>query len=116
MKSYEKGKLFEDKAVEILKKAGYRILDRNFRTRQGEIDIIAEDGDTLVFVEVRYRKNGNFGSPEETVNRQKVKKLVSTAYRYISMKNLNKAGIRFDLIAIEGGQIRHLKNVIEDIF
>ncbi|SNZ09848.1 putative endonuclease [Persephonella hydrogeniphila] len=113
MKSSDIGKIFEDKAVEFLKEKGYRILDRNFRTRTGEIDIVAKDKDTVVFVEVRYRKNLSFGFPEETVNRKKMKNILSTANRYISMKNFSDFNIRFDVIAIDEKDIRHIKNAFD---
>jgi len=113
MKSSQIGKLAEDKAIELLKKKGYRIIERNFRTKSGEIDIIAEDGKTIVFVEVRFRKHRSFGSPEETVNPKKIKKIVSTANRYISMKNLAGRDIRFDVIALDKEGIRHIINAFD---
>ncbi len=108
MKSSQIGKLAEDKAVSLLKKKGYRIVERNFRTKTGEIDIVAEDRDTLVFVEVRFRKNRSFGTPEETVDPRKIKKIILTANRYISMKNLSGRDIRFDVIAVDEEGIRHI--------
>lgn len=113
MKSTDIGKKFEDKAVNFLENLGYRILDRNFRTRRGEIDIIALDGKTLVFVEVRFRKDSSFGTPQETVNKAKIKKIISAANRYISMKNLDFQDIRFDVIAIDLKGINHIKNAFD---
>ncbi|WP_457624456.1 YraN family protein [Persephonella sp.] len=115
MKSYEKGRLFEDRAVDFLKSSGYEIIGRNFKTRYGEIDIIARDGDTVVFVEVRYRKSSAFGSPEETINLRKIKKIIRAANRYISMKGLENTDIRFDVIAMDEDGIRHIKNAFEGI-
>jgi len=115
MKSYEKGRLFEDRAVDFLKSSGYEILERNFKTRYGEIDIIARDGDTVVFVEVRYRKSSAFGSPEETIDLKKIKKIIRTTNRYISMKNLENTDIRFDVVVFDGNGIRHIKNAFEGI-
>ena len=108
MKSSQIGRLAEDKAVDLLKKKGYRIIERNFRTKSGEIDIIAEDGNTVVFVEVRFRKNKAFGTPEETIDQKKIKKIILTANRYISMKNLTGKDIRFDVIAVDTEGIRHI--------
>jgi len=115
MKSYEKGRLFEDRAVDFLKSFGYEILDRNFKTRYGEIDIIARDEDTVVFVEVRYRKNSAFGSPEETIDYRKIKKIIRAANKYISMKKLENTDIRFDVVAFDGNNIRLIKNAFEGI-
>ena len=108
MKSSEIGRLAEDKVADLLKKKGYRIIERNFRTKAGEIDIIAEDGETIVFVEVRFRKNRSFGTPEETVDPKKIKKIILTANRYISMKNITNKDIRFDVIAVDTEGIRHI--------
>ncbi|WP_457639688.1 YraN family protein [Persephonella sp.] len=116
MKSYETGRLFEDKAVEYLRKKGYRILDRNFKTKYGEIDIIAVDGSTLVFIEVRYRKNSSFGTPEETLDYRKIRKIVNTANRYISIKNMENFDIRFDVIAVDKNGLRHIINAFEGEF
>ncbi|MDQ7055766.1 MAG: YraN family protein [Persephonella sp.] len=86
MKSSQIGKLAEEKAAEFLKNRGYQIVERNFRTKSGEIDIVACKDKTLVFVEVRFRSSKDFGLPEETLNRKKIQKIVNTAYRFISMK------------------------------
>ena len=66
-------------AAAFLEKQGYQILERNFRCRLGEIDLIARDGSTLVFVEVKYRKNADFGTPAEAVNRKKQLTICETA-------------------------------------
>lgn len=68
----KKGNEYEERAVSLLQEKAYRILARNFRTSIGEIDVIAEKDDILVFVEVKYRKNRNFGYGKEAVNSQKI--------------------------------------------
>ena len=113
MKSYLKGKFFEDMAVSFLINKGYYIVERNYRIRTGEIDIIAKDGNTLVFVEVRFRKNIRFGVPEETINYKKIKNIINTAHRYISMNKVEYDDIRFDVIAIENEEIRHILNAFD---
>ena len=101
----------ETLAAEYLEKAGYRILERNFYCRLGEIDIIACEGDVLVFVEVKYRRNLRFGMPEESVDSIKQKKIYKSAMYYIYKchKSYEKS-CRFDVIAVEGSEIRHYKN------
>ncbi len=113
MKSSQIGKLAEEKAAEFLKNRGYQILEKNFRTKFGEIDIVATEEDTLVFVEVRFRRSKDFGLPEETINSRKIQKIVNTAYRYISMKNPHFSDIRFDVIAVDTEGVRHIKNAFE---
>ena len=98
-------------AAEYLEKSGYSILERNFYSRAGEIDIIALDGETVVFTEVKYRKKAGFGTPEEAVGRKKQEKIYKAAMYYI-YKHHKSTDIpcRFDVIAVEGGEIRHYKN------
>ena len=105
------GKDKEALAVEYLKKSGYSILERNFYSRAGEIDIIARDRDTIVFVEVKYRKAAGFGIPEEAVNLPKQGKIYKAAMYYIyKCHKSSNVPCRFDVIAVEGEEIRHYKN------
>ena len=103
------GKFGEDMAVSILEKMGYRILERNFRTKLGEVDIIAEENKDLVFIEVKNRRNLSFGSPQSSVNLRKQMRLVRLALVYVKMKNLRR-NIRFDIFAIEGRNYEVIKN------
>ncbi len=113
MGSFQTGKQAEEMAAKFLENNGYNVIERNFRTRFGEIDIVATEGDTLVFVEVRFRRSKDFGLPEETINSRKIQKIVNTAYRYISMKNPHFSDIRFDVIAVDTEGVRHIKNAFE---
>ena len=99
----------EDKAVRYLKLRGYRILERNFRSRFGEIDIICEKQKTLVFVEVKSRKNALFGGGASAVNAAKQKRLIKTAQTYL-MGNETDREMRFDVIDITGDAVSHIKN------
>ena len=90
----------EEIAVRYLKSRGYRILERNYRVRLGEIDIIAEHGDDLVFIEVKTRSNILFGSPFESVTKQKKQQLSKVALEYISKKNCHNRSARFDVVGI----------------
>ena len=102
----------EDLAVKFLKKKGYRILSRNYKTPLGEIDIVAEEGETLVFVEVKTRADNSFGQPFEAVNYRKREKLRKVALYYL--KNCCKKDLpsRFDVLSI---QTRGDKSAIEHI-
>ena len=98
----------EQAAAQFLRGQGYTILDRNFSTRHGEIDLIACDRDTLVFVEVKMRRTADFGSPEEAVNRKKVLQVGRCALDYIVRKRLSGIPCRFDVVAVhakEDGQM-----------
>jgi putative endonuclease len=90
----------EDLAVNYLKKKGYRILEKNFRTQLGEIDIIAEQNGTIVFVEVKTRTTDAFGLPEEAVTWQKQERIKKVALLYL--KGLKRVPpVRFDVLSIE---------------
>jgi putative endonuclease len=90
----------EDLAEKYLKKAGYRILARNYRCRFGEIDLIAEEGDSLVFVEVKTRSGGGFGHPLEAVDRHKRGQLTRAARRYLEETSATERFCRFDVVAV----------------
>jgi len=109
--SKDKGKESEDVACEYLKRKNYRIIERNFRTRRGEIDIIAEKDGILIFVEVRSLQKGLF-NPIESIGRRKLERILKAA-RYYLMKREN-AVCRFDVIGIIGNgknrRIEHIEN------
>lgn len=112
----ESGKFGEDKAAEYLRKKGYKIVKRNFSCRMGEIDIIAENDEYLVFAEVKLRKNDRYGEAREFVNYSKQQKIIRTASLYLSRYETDKQP-RFDVIEVyaPGGiftpvTINHLEN------
>jgi putative endonuclease len=113
--------------VDYLLGQGYTILQTNWRCRRGEIDIVAQDGATLVFVEVRTRRSANLGSPEESVNAAKQRRLAELAQIYLQGREA--AGRpwldawRIDVIAIRAGDaagsgehLNHLMNAVEGVF
>ncbi len=110
------GKLGEDKAVEMLKRKKYKILERNEENKYGELDIIALDGEEMVFVEVRSKTGVDFGLPEETVKYKKKRRLIRNAKRYIKYQNINTS-YRIDVIGIifnkkkNVKRIKHYKNI-----
>lgn len=105
----------EDIAEKYLKKKSYRIIERNYRCRLGEIDIIALDGRSLVFIEVKTRRNQNYGRPCEAVNAVKIGHIIRTAACYTAHSHLGYEDIRIDVIEIlmqgEKPYIHHIKNV-----
>lgn len=97
------GDAAEDRACRHLEGSGFTIVERNFRTRGGEIDIVARKGDVLVFVEVRSREVPGFGTPEESVTPAKRRRIVAAARGYLSnVPPSSWREARFDVIAIEG--------------
>ena len=105
----KKGFEYEKKASDFLVKQGLSIIEKNFYSKVGEVDIIAKDKGTIVFVEVKYRKNDDFGRPEESVNKKKIKKIKDTAFIYLQINNLYKSDIRFDVVSILGEEITWLR-------
>lgn len=105
-----RGAEYEEVASEYLKSLGYRILKRNYRCRIGEIDIVALDGDTLVFVEVKGGRSPELGHPAERFNRRKLSRIIECAYTYMEREGLTLP-FRVDLIVVFKGEVEHLKNV-----
>lgn len=111
------GRTGEDAAANYLDRCKFRIVERGFRLFRGEIDIIAYDGPTLVFLEVKTRRKEDFGLPEEAVNAAKQRQIRKVAEGYLMTKNLpeSRTPCRFDVLSvipddIRGFQIRHIKN------
>ncbi len=108
------GALGEEAAAELLRSRGYRIVARNHRCRRGEVDLIAERGQLLVFVEVRTRATAAFGGPEETVSFHKQRRVVAAARDYLARWRGPERGARFDVVAVVDGpggpQLTHFEN------
>jgi putative endonuclease len=107
----------ENLAVKFLKEKGYRIIERNYKTPIGEIDIIAQDGNTIVFIEVKTRTDEFFGQPFEAVNKKKRRKLKNVALLYLK-RHVREFSVRFDVLSIfyrENGksEINHIKDAFE---
>lgn len=111
------GKKGEEIAEELLRSKGYKIIKRNFRFGKGEIDIIAKDGDCLVFVEVKSRKNLDFGEPEYSITKSKQRQLKKIAEAYFYINGIDEQLCRFDVITIVGENKNEMKiNHIENAF
>ncbi len=107
------GARYEQQAAEYLEKKGYRILERNFYTRSGEIDIVARDGRYLVFLEVKYRKDIRDGHPLEAVDVRKQERIRQAARFFLLRSGYGEeTPCRFDVIGILGGELLH----VEDAF
>ena len=113
-RSYNKRQVGTEKenlAAEYLKKKGYFIIEKNYRVRQGEIDLVAKDRDTLVFVEVKYRKNPASGFAAEAVGMAKQRKISRVSLSYLSEHGISPdTAIRYDVIAIDQDVITHYEN------
>lgn len=96
----ERGRRGEDLAAQHLLREGYEILERNYRIRQGEIDLIAREGDLLCFVEVRSRQSAEHGHPLETIGSRKRQRLVRAARHYLATRGPADVFTRFDVISI----------------
>ena len=114
---FELGRSGEAAAAKLLKKNGYKILNKNYRTKLGEIDIIAKDRDTVCFIEVKTRSNDSFGLPQESVSRFKQRQIAKAALSFLKEKNLFDKKARFDVVSViyEGDRprIELIKNVFE---
>jgi putative endonuclease len=110
----QKGELL---AARHLKKNGYKILEQNYRTQMGEIDIIAKDKETIVFVEVKARRSNHFGNPKWAITSKKQRKISMVALYYLKATNQNSAKARFDVVAIRSKhdkpEIEIVKNAFE---
>lgn len=103
------GKKGEELAFNYLKGIGYELIERNFRCKFGEIDLIVKDGQVIVFVEVKYRSSDDYGSPKEAITNDKIKKIIKAAEYFIVKNNVNSL-YRFDVVSIFKNNIEHIKN------
>mgnify|MGYP000475768681 FL=1 len=114
------GREGESAALRFLKKKGYRILEKNFRSKVGEIDIIAEQDGEIVFVEVKARADHEFGHPLNALTPAKQKKIIQTAQSFLSRKRISDKPMRFDVVALtsdaegpDSWQIELLQNAFQ---
>ncbi|MFT6121955.1 MAG: putative endonuclease [Oleiphilaceae bacterium] len=108
-----KGLAYENIALKYLEKNNLTLVEKNFHSRFGEIDLIMKDEDTLTFVEVRYRKNVSHGSASESVNLSKQKKIIKTAKIFLTQNNGWHLNSRFDVIAISPATLLPFKHQID---
>jgi putative endonuclease len=106
------GRTGERLAADVLIQQGYRILERNFRCRYGEIDLVAEDEHDLVFVEVKTRRGTAYGLPEEAITLRKQQKLLEVANYYLSLHSCSERSWRVDVVAVQlsvGGKLEEIR-------
>ena len=103
----------EEIAAEYLRNNGYRIVEKNYRNRFGEIDVIAKDGNTLVFVEVKTRNTPSYGPPSSAVDSKKQQRIGKVAVTYLTKKGLTQHPIRFDVVSICDGEIEVIRDAFE---
>lgn len=112
----ESGIWAEDKAEEFLKRSGYKILQRNYKTKLGEVDIIARDLNTICFIEVKFRSSNRFGSALEAVSNLKQKQISKAALNFLKEKNLLNKKARFDVVALDSCDGQEKISLIKDAF
>ena len=110
------GRKAETMAARYLKKQGYKIIERNYRTRSGEIDIIAREGETLVFVEVKARASDRFGSAKAAVTPHKQRQVAKVALGYLKMTDQSHVKARFDVVTVTRREDRHEIHLIRNAF
>ena len=110
MNTSTQGMLAETQAMQYLEQKGYKVLLRNFRATGGEIDIVALQKNTLIFVEVKQRRSQSFGGPQAAVTVAKQHKIARAALQFLKQKKLPYTDIRFDVICILPGKIEHIEN------
>ncbi len=115
-KNLEFGKAVEKEAAEFLKTKGYKILEVNYKTKLGEIDIIAKDKNTICFVEVKGRHSFNFGSPCEAVSLKKQDHIAKAALYYLKLNNLLGFPARFDVLSVLNRDNKVQISLIKDAF
>lgn len=102
---------YEQTAADFLQTQGFKILERNFRCPAGEIDVIAQEGEYLCFLEVKFRKEENRGTPQEAVDKKKQRRISKAALYYLMKKGLaDTTHCRFDVVAIRPEKITLIKN------
>ena len=107
------GNAAENKAVDYLEEQGLTLRCRNYRTKRGELDIVMQDGDTIVCVEVKFRKQSQYGHAAEFVTMKKLQRIQAAFAFYLLDNNFNPAStpLRIDVIAIDGSDLQWLKNI-----
>ncbi len=110
MTTVEQGRAAEEQARIFLERKGFRFLDANHRTPLGEVDLVMKDGETLVFVEVRERRNESFGRGFETVTARKQARIAKAALCYAKMKKATGSSLRFDVVSLGPRGIEHIPN------
>lgn len=113
MNTRAQGSLKEAEACRYIQSIGMLPLCQNYKRFTGEIDLIAKDKDTIVFIEVKARENTSKGSPAEAVTKTKQKRIIQTALMYLKENRIHSAKMRFDVIAIYGSEIKYIRSAFD---
>ncbi len=115
MDRQQAGAQAESLAAKFLQSRGFKILEKNFRCKMGEIDLIAQDGGDLVFVEVRSRSSSTYGLAAETIGWAKRRRIIKTALFYLQSRGLDfgRCAARFDVVAFDAGSISHIPGAFD---
>ena len=106
----------EEKALQFLLSEGLSAVSRNYRCKQGEIDLIMRHDKALVIVEVRYRKNAKFGSALETITVKKQSRIIAATCHYLKVHKLTDQALRFDVVAMTGDDLNWVQNAFQTAF
>jgi len=106
----QKGDRYEEEAIAFLSQKGLTLVARNYQCKLGEIDLITMDGDTIIFVEVRFRKSSSFGGAAVSVTRAKQRKISLAALHYLQSKKSDNAPCRFDVLAFGETDIQWIQD------
>ncbi len=107
------GKIGEDSVIDYLKEKRCRILERNFRYRKKEVDIIAEENGVIIFVEVKVRRGSSFGTGLESINNRKIDNIASVAIHYLKKNKLDNSNVRFDVASIDNNKLLYIKDAFQ---
>lgn len=111
MNKREIGSCYEKRAAELLEREEYKIRAKNYHGRVGELDLIAEKDGTIIFVEVKYRRDEEYGYGSESIDRKKMQRMYKTAKKYLALEGLQDRIIRFDMIIFTGEKYLWEKNI-----
>ena len=112
MNKRKKGSLYEDRAAEFLEENSYKILEKNYRGRYGEIDLIALKDGQIIFIEVKYRETSEYGYGVEAIDKKKARRIYKTAEEYLIKNHIEDYDIRFDCISYLKNEQKWFKNIL----
>lgn len=115
MRTIERGDLNEKIACDYLTSQGLKLITTNYHSRYGEIDLVMQDKNVLVFVEVRYRRSNQFGGAAMSVTPAKQRKIAFTAMQFLQRNNKTECCCRFDVVAIGGSEVNWIKSAFDSV-